>query len=225
MSQAQDAIKEVMATESAPAPTPAGFDIEFGTNNKVITPKGAADPNKLSQVNAGIDPEMMQAGIELAGYHIEAGARKFVDYAKKMIADLGDAVKPYLKSWYAAVRLNPGFDTEGMDSLAELENIDLDKALAEPEPAGDVVEIFKGKTDLKKTNLGSGPVFDDEIYRQAKPHLVNMWNAAKAAASDAEEALISFIDQVLDALAPIVGLDTVEPYIKRFYKDVKSGDI
>lgn len=225
MSQAQDAIKKVMATESAPAPAPTGFDIEFGKNNMVITPEGAAGPNKLSQVNAGLDPEIVQAGIGLSVYYIEGGARKFVEYARKMIADLGDAVKPYLKSWYSAVRFHPGFDTKGMDSLAELETIDLDKALAEPEPAGDVVGIFKDMTDPRETNLGSGPVFDDEIYRQAKPHLINMWNAAKAAASDVEEALSGFIDQVLDALGPIVGLHVVKPYIKRFYKDVKSGNI
>jgi hypothetical protein len=27
-------------------------------------------------------PEMMAAGFNLAGYHIEAGARRFADYAK-----------------------------------------------------------------------------------------------------------------------------------------------
>jgi hypothetical protein len=43
---------------------------------------------------------MMLDGITLAGYHIEKGARTFAAYAKAMIDDLGESVKPYLKSWY-----------------------------------------------------------------------------------------------------------------------------
>lgn len=126
---------------STPTPAPAS---DFGKNNTMFTEDKAKKARellrkKLSQVNAGLDPEIVQAGIDLAGYYIEGGARKFVAYAKKMIEDLGDAVKPYLKSWYSAVRFHPGFDTQGMDSLADLENIDIDKALAETETADGVI--------------------------------------------------------------------------------------
>jgi diguanylate cyclase (GGDEF)-like protein len=82
---------------------------------------------KLGQVNTGIDPEIVQAGITLAGYHIEKGARTFSAYTKAMLADLGEIVRPYLKSWYVAVKLDPratGF--EGMDSLAAVEAADVD---------------------------------------------------------------------------------------------------
>ena len=41
-----------------------------------------------------------------------------------MVGDLGERVRPYLKSWYLAVRNYPGFDNEGMQSEAELEAID-----------------------------------------------------------------------------------------------------
>lgn len=62
---------------------------------------------KLGQLNAGIDPEILQAGITLAGYHIEKGARSFAAYAKAMTEDMGDMVKPYLKSWYMGVKFDP----------------------------------------------------------------------------------------------------------------------
>lgn len=62
---------------------------------------------KLGQLNMGIDPEMIAIGAEMAVYHIERGAHKFVDYAKSMIADLGDTIRPYLKSFYNAVRDMP----------------------------------------------------------------------------------------------------------------------
>ncbi|MGD0110229.1 MAG: hypothetical protein ABSC06_40400 [Rhodopila sp.] len=54
-------------------------------------------------------------GLTLAGYHIEAGARKFADYARAMIDDLGDAARPHLAQWYTSVRMQHGFDTAGMD--------------------------------------------------------------------------------------------------------------
>jgi hypothetical protein len=40
-----------------------------------------------------LSPETMLAGITLAGYHIERGARTFAALARAMIADLGDWVK------------------------------------------------------------------------------------------------------------------------------------
>lgn len=82
---------------------------------------------KLSQLNTGIDPEIMQAGITLAGYHIEKGARTFAAYSKAMLADLGEMVKPYLKSWYLGVKFDPraaGF--EGMDSAGTVESADME---------------------------------------------------------------------------------------------------
>lgn len=107
------------------------------TENKVFTEDAAAKArallkSKLTQLNSGIDPEIMQAGITLAGYHIEKGARTFAAYAKAMVADLGDVVRPYLKSWYMGVKYDPratGFD--GMSAAAEVEAFDLTKPIEE----------------------------------------------------------------------------------------------
>ncbi len=110
------------AKPSKPAPAP----------NTVFTEDAAAKARellrrKLAQLNSGIDPEMLQAGITLAGYHIEKGARTFSAYAQAMIADLGDTVRPYLKSWYMGVKYDPraaGFD--GMDTAMTVEAASLD---------------------------------------------------------------------------------------------------
>lgn len=117
---------------AAPAETPvkkpvaAATERAFGADNKIFTKERAAAARnllrkKLGQVSSGIDPEIVQAGIELAGFYAEGGARKFADYSAKMIADLGEATRPYLKSWYLAVRNYPGFNNEGMESEAELD--------------------------------------------------------------------------------------------------------
>lgn len=76
--------------------------------------------SKLSQLNAGIDPELMNAGFTIAGYHIERGARSFAAYTRAMIEDLGETIRPYLKSFYNGVRDLPGIDhiTGEMDDYA-----------------------------------------------------------------------------------------------------------
>ncbi len=81
-----------------------------------------------SQLDSEIDSELMQAGITLAGYHIEKGARTFISYAKAMHADLGDFVKPYLKMWYVAIKFDPSSASfaNDMDSVQFVENTDID---------------------------------------------------------------------------------------------------
>lgn len=82
---------------------------------------------KLNQLNMGIDPEMLAIGTEMAVYHIEGGARKFAQYAKSMIADMGDAIRPYLKSFYNAVRDLPEAQelANSMDSYDDVSKFDV----------------------------------------------------------------------------------------------------
>ena len=62
---------------------------------------------KLGQLNSGIDPEMMKDVAIVAAYHLENGLRKFAQFAKAMITDLGEGVKPYLQSAYEYARTLP----------------------------------------------------------------------------------------------------------------------
>lgn len=83
------------------------------SGNKLVTDERYAELKarmkaKLSgQMNMGIDPEILAIGTEMAVYHLEKGARKFTEYAKAMIADLGDAIRPYLKAFYNGARNLP----------------------------------------------------------------------------------------------------------------------
>lgn len=102
-----------------------------GGANTIFTEDAAAAARerlrkKLGRLNAGIDPEMMQDGITLAGYHVERGARTFAAFARAMIADLGEAVRPYLKSWYMGVKYDPrAAGLDGLSSAAEVEAADV----------------------------------------------------------------------------------------------------
>ena len=98
-------------------------DTQFADNKLFTADKVAAArarlKSKMSQLNSGIDPELLIDGMTIAGAYIESGVRKFGDYAARMVEDFGDGIKPYLLSFYEASRNYPGLDTEGMTSPEE----------------------------------------------------------------------------------------------------------
>lgn len=120
------ALRNKAAQDLAPERAPSA-QADYGTHNTVFTQDAAAKAReilrrKLGQLNSGLDPEMLQAGITLAGYHIEAGARSFAAYTKAMVADLGEAARPYLRSWYEGARYHPGFEAaKDMTPAAEID--------------------------------------------------------------------------------------------------------
>lgn len=100
----------------APAAKPATAAPEKPavSSNTIFTDEAADEARAFiksmlngSQLNSGVDPRLFQAGITLAGYHIEKGARSFAAFAKAMLADMGDGVRPYLKQWYMGVKYDP----------------------------------------------------------------------------------------------------------------------
>lgn len=161
------------AVEPAPAKA-ATTKPAYGNTNKLFTADAAAAARALlkkklggSQLNAGLDPEIVQAGITLAGWHIEAGARKFADFTKAMIDDLGEAVRPYLRSWYEGVRYFPGFDAEGMSTSAEIEQTSAQIEAAPVErPMPDRADpLFEKKNTLRQL-LNT---LDKGIHPQGRP--------------------------------------------------------
>lgn len=112
-------------------------------SNRLISDDEYADlrkkmREKLSQLNVGIDPEMLSIGIKMAVYHIENGAYKFTDYTRRMVADLGDAIRPYLKAFYNGVRDLPEAAelAKDMESYADVAATDVNAIAME-----DAVEV------------------------------------------------------------------------------------
>jgi hypothetical protein len=116
---------------------------------------------KLGQLNAGIDPEIIAIGAEMAVYHIERGAVKFADYCKAMVDDLGDVIRPYLKSFYSSARYMPqsienglsermspdsevsqfdvtNFDKSVPDVMQQIENVAKEKEIEKATSSNDV---------------------------------------------------------------------------------------
>ena len=73
---------------------------------------------RLKRLNAGLDPEMLSDGLIMAGYHVEKGARKFAEFAREMIREFGDKIRPYLKSFYNGLRDLP----EAVDLSKEMDD-------------------------------------------------------------------------------------------------------
>lgn len=105
------------------------------SGNRLVTDERYAELRErmrkklLGQMNIGFDPEILAIGIEMAVYHLEKGSRKFAEYAKAMIADLGDSIRPYLKAFYNGARDLPevsenGFNTD-MTSYDEVQKFDV----------------------------------------------------------------------------------------------------
>lgn len=151
---------------------------DYGANNKLVS-KDRADElaRKLAakfkgQLNTGIDPEMMAMGAELAIYHIEAGARRFVDFARKLrsqLEGLGVAwpqIKPYLRGWYNGARdmiEDKGGDITGMDEgdavRAAMKDIDSASAASsgvESDSRDAASQDELGETDVPVQSSGTG---------------------------------------------------------------------
>lgn len=149
----------------------------YGANNKLVSRDRYEELKKRmrqkfgGQLNMGIDPEILAIGTEMAAYHIEAGARKFADYATHMIADLGDAIRPYLKSFYNGARDLPEVIDAGLAyEMTPYEEVRM----------FDVANFDKGHSDALAT--AEMVVQEQEADKQAdeaKEKLINKRNEAK----------------------------------------------
>lgn len=142
------------------------------------------------QMNIGIDPEILAIGTEMAVYHLEKGARKFTEFAKAMVADLGDVIRPYLKAFYNGARNLPevesseiatdmtsydevqtfdvaNFDKPGIDALATAETVAREAEVEqEVEIAQERIKKTRStKKEAKKKSVTlqeqTGGLFDD----------------------------------------------------------------
>ena len=130
--------------------------IESKGSNRLVTDERYAELEKrmrakLGQLNMGVDPEVLAIGTEMAVYHIEKGTRKFVDFAKAMIEDLGDAVRPYLKAFYNGTR-----------DMPEMEELSKDMTSYEKVRAFDVATIGKKGEEVSPTLFDTAEQINNE---------------------------------------------------------------
>lgn len=164
--EAMSGMDDIFATESKPkddikSKRPAGY----GKSNKLVSADRAEVlrerlRSKLrGQLNSGFDPEILAIGAELAAFHIEAGARKFTDFAKAIAQDLGmtpQALRQYLRSWYNGARdmmEDSDVSIQGMDSPSvvaqELSNLMSEEPADTSKPEPKEAQKNESKEDLE----------------------------------------------------------------------------
>lgn len=80
------------------------------------------DPGELTPQER---QKIQSAGIRLAMGMIERGVTKFPDLATKMVAMLGDKIRPWLKSFYEGARWTPGYDRYEFTPSEEVAKFDV----------------------------------------------------------------------------------------------------
>ncbi len=95
------------------------------------------------QLNMGVDPEILAIGSMMAVYHIEKGARKFAEYVKAMVADLGEKFPArYLKGFYKAA--HEMIEDAAPEIAVEMDSDDVVNT-------ADVASIISGRIDAMAT--------------------------------------------------------------------------
>lgn len=187
---------------------------EYGSQNKVVSTERYEElrkrlRSKLNTLNAGYDPELLQIGAEMAAYHVEAGARKFVDFAKRMISDMGDNVRPYLKLFYNAVRDFPGMESyeSEMTPYEEVRSTDINNIKLE--------EDEQTETD-KETVTGEAETFASQAESRIEEA------GTEEEVDEVVEQIEDKIDEVNNQLSELDYLDSLNSGMRVVLKDGRN---
>lgn len=185
---------------------PAQEENQYGASNKLVSRERYEELKKRmrqklgGQMNMGIDPEILAIGTEMAAYHIEAGARKFSDYARHMIDDLGDAIRPYLKSFYNGTRDLPEVQEAGLademtpyDDVRSFDVANFDKTTVNALNTAQMVvqeQVVKKQADTAKEQLISQRNQQRKKERQKKqeqPMIADLFSGQEEIVSENQE--------------------------------------
>lgn len=169
----------------------------FGSENKIVSKdryeelKRQWKEKTQGQLNAGFDPELLSIGTQMAMFHIEAGARKFADFAKSMIEDVGESIKPYLRAIYEGAKYMPGMENlaKDMDSSDIIATFNPDKVVDHPTVVNEENQVSDkkiGKEKPLKKELSFSEILEKKIKKRG-------WNV-----SDVAEEEIPKSDGVVD---------------------------
>lgn len=200
---------------------------QFADNKLFTADKVAAArarlKSKLGQLNSGIDPEVLVDGMTIAGAYIESGVRKFSDYAKAMVEDLGDGVKPYLLSFWEGARNYPGLDNTGMTSVED--SAKEHAALLKPEDTkteavGQIAEKPKART--KKTGAKGDMVLTQDW---GVPQIDGYGDGTRETGNDTKDAFLKETRNYLNAVSDALRAFGFEPHQDRKGKPEKPVSV
>lgn len=194
---------------------------QYGSQNKIISQEKYNElreklKKKLNNLNIGFDPEVFSLGAQMAAYHIEAGAVKFKDFAQRMIADVGEAVRPYLKSFYEGARLTPGFEnlSKQMDAHKDVVNADVENIEKEEVKTKEKQTKQQPKTLSIWGDSNSKRAFVNDIKNRLGSEKLNIVSIRKIAS---EHGIIDAKDTTLQEYVEIAVIEKA--------KDIRNKEI
>ena len=150
---AQEFKREQEEKKQKPKSAKVEVGSDYGKNNKVVTQEEYNDlvdewRRLHGQLNAGLATTAQLGFVmsRMAAFHIEAGARKFADFVKRMIETFDETVIPYLKSGYLAAKYLPGMEeyAKEMDTEETVRDFDL---LSYDKQGGNSVNVNKAENN------------------------------------------------------------------------------
>ena len=195
-------------------------DNTYGSKNKIVSNDRYEElkkrmRDKLNQLNVGIDPEMLQIGIEMAVYHIEAGAVKFTDFSKAMIADLGDKIRPYLKSFYNGARDLPEAVDAGLDqSMTPYDEVKRFDIVNFEKPGNTAMDIIEGVAKEQNVEQEAERIKNTADDQSAKLSIDDIEPGMRVILKDGRNVLVSV---VMHSGEQVGALQFTKPRVDRLY--------
>jgi N12 class adenine-specific DNA methylase/predicted RNA methylase len=217
------------AQQVAPAPPAAAAD-PFAANTLFTADKVAAArarlKSKLSQLNSGIDPEVLVDGMTIAGAYIEAGIRDFGEYASRMKSDFGDSIVPYLLSFWEGARNYPGLNTDGMTATEKSRELHTkllgtaDLTAVEPVIGKNLAKPEKPK---RKTGAASDMVLTQDW---GVPHIDGYGTSnTREIGNDTKDAFLKEARSYLNQVASLLAERGFQPHVDRNGKPMKPVSV
>lgn len=105
-----------------PAPKPSFLDNLSPEKQKKLKDLQDRLRRKLDGTVGIIDEgdDIFTLGLQMTPLYIEAGLVEFKAFAKQLHSDFGEAVKPYIESFYNSLRGRPGIDRNSLTSVDEV---------------------------------------------------------------------------------------------------------
>ena len=106
---------------------------ELAERMKQLLPPTDRVEEPVAPYGGKFNTEIFTVGAEMAMLHVQLGKVSFKDFAKAMVGDFGDAIKPYLKAFYNGARDLPGMEEFElkMTEYSEVKSSDIEKLLSE----------------------------------------------------------------------------------------------
>lgn len=165
-------------------------DSRYGTENQVVT-KDAYDQilarrkkygqDGITRLSSGLDPQDLSDYVKIGIYHFEAGLREFAAWSKHVIADFGEAGRPYLDALWRHVQKNSGIVHMAADTADVA-----DRLIGQNVPGNDRPSLVpEGKNKLENFKLRiRQAMFDNTVAAEQAVRLLESASGEKAKALD-----------------------------------------